>query len=57
MHAMPNFRYLNSIAKLLAYFLALPLVSMKVKKSPDGVIQTGNLDTKSREKIRLSFST
>lgn len=54
---MPNFRYLHVIAKLLGYFLALPLVSMKIKKSPDRVIQTGNLTTRSQENIDLSLGT
>lgn len=52
---MPNSRYLNLIDKLLAYFLALPLVSMKIKRSPDRVIQTRNLASKSPEKIYFKF--
>lgn len=52
---MPNFRYLNLIAKLVAYFLALPLASMKIKRSPDRVIQTRNLATKSQEKNVFKF--
>lgn len=55
-HAMPNFGYLHlMIAKLLACFLALPLVSVKTQRSPDRVIQTWNLATKSQEKNILEF--
>lgn len=53
---MLSFRYLYLIAKLNAYFLALPLVSMKIKQSPDRVIQSGNLDTKTQEKSTCKFS-
>lgn len=54
---MPNVRYLHLIARLLTCFLALPLLSMKVKRSPDRVIQTGNMATESQEKRLASLGT
>jgi len=51
---MPNFRYLNLIAKLISYFLALPLVSMEIKIRTERVNQTRNMATRSEEKIYLN---